>query len=109
MPGRRAPVPLSALLAPYTERLDPKTPLSVVMSVWSDALSPTIAAEAQPQSVRGGTVSAACSSATWAHQLTMLEPQLVEQLNEKLTEAPLEDGGTLTVRRIRFSARGFAG
>jgi hypothetical protein len=26
-----------------------------------------------------------------------------------LTEAPLEDGGTLTVRRIRFSARGFAG
>lgn len=108
MTGRRAPVPLAELLPRFTARLDPMTPLSAVMRVWSDALSPTIAAEARPLSVRGGTVNAACSSATWAHELTMLEPQLVAQLNERLADIALEDGATVVVRRIRFSARGFA-
>ena len=84
---RRAPVPLAGAVEALAARLEPLTPLSAVQRAWPDAVGPAVAAEAQPVSERGGVVTVQCRSAVWAHELTLLAPDLVGRLNEALGEA----------------------
>jgi predicted nucleic acid-binding Zn ribbon protein len=73
----------------------PKTPLAAVEMAWPDAVGPGAAAEATPVSERDGVVTVACRSATWAQELDLLGPEILERLNAAL-ERPL--------KALRFTA-----
>ena len=83
-PRRRAPVPAAAAVEALAGRLAPQTPLSAVQRVWPQVAGDVVAAEAEPVSERAGVVTIACRSAVWAHELTLLAPELVGRLNEAL-------------------------
>ena len=84
MSWRRAPVPLAGPVSALASRLEPQTVLSSVQRVWPEVAGEVVAAEAAPVSERAGKVTIACRSAVWAHELTLLAPDLVERLNDAL-------------------------
>jgi predicted nucleic acid-binding Zn ribbon protein len=79
--SRFAPRPVSDALSGLTAQLAPATALARVQAVWAQAAGEAIAAEAQPVSERDGTVTVACRSAVWAHELELMAPELVERVN----------------------------
>ena len=94
---RRAPVPLSGAVEALARRLEPLTALARVQRAWPDVVGPAIAAECEPVSERGGTVTVACRSAVWAQELTFMAPDLAERLHAAL--------GAPQVRELRCRAR----
>jgi predicted nucleic acid-binding Zn ribbon protein len=95
MRRRRAPRPLGEALPGAISSAAPATPLAAVQSAWPEAVGERIAAAASPVAERDGTVTVACESATWAHELDLLEAQIVGKLRSKL---PPEMG----FERLRF-------
>lgn len=91
---RRAPEPFAGALREAIAQAAPDTLLARVQALWPEVAGRAIAAESEPVSEREGTVTVACSGAVWAHELTLLAPDLVERLNTRL------DG--LRVRSLRF-------
>ena len=90
---RSGPRPLATALASLTGEATPPTLLARVQGVWANAVGPAIAKEAQPAAERDGTVTIACRSATWASELELLAPELLDKLNRSLGaagEAPLK-------------------
>jgi predicted nucleic acid-binding Zn ribbon protein len=87
----------SALRAAIAESA-PRTLLAEVQSAWVDACGPPVASEAQPVSERGGVVTVACRSATWAQELDLMQTDLLERLNAAL--------GPDAVKGLRFTADG---
>jgi predicted nucleic acid-binding Zn ribbon protein len=97
---RPGPRPLASALHETLARAAPGTLLSRVQSCWSEAVGGAVAAEAEPMSERGGTVTVACRSAAWANELELLAPALLERLNEAL---PDQSRGSVTALRFRVS------
>lgn len=97
---RPGPRPLGAALESLARHSRPQTLLARVQAVWRQAVGPAVAAESQPLSEREGTVSVACSSAVWAQELELLEPDLRERLNGALGGS---DGAS--VGALRFQVR----
>jgi predicted nucleic acid-binding Zn ribbon protein len=95
---RPAPRPFAAALAEATGRIAPATLLARVQAAWPGVAGPVAAEEAEAVSERGGEVSFACRSATWAHELDLLSPDLLVRLNEALGGAA---GSPLTKLRFR--------
>jgi predicted nucleic acid-binding Zn ribbon protein len=62
-----------------------------------------VAAEAEPVAERDGTVTVACGSATWAQELDLIAPELLERLNGALAEPELWVAQG-PVRELRFTA-----
>ena len=91
---RRAPRPLSAVLAQALPEARPAGLLAQVQSAWPEVAGPLLAASASPVSEREGTVTIACESGVWAQELELLGRDLLERLNAHL------DGGAVT--RLRF-------
>jgi predicted nucleic acid-binding Zn ribbon protein len=90
---RRGPRPLSEALRGFTAESTPATVLARVQGCWDEVAGKAIAAEAQPVSERAGTLTVACRSGTWAHELELLAPDLLEKLNTALggdTATPLK-------------------
>jgi predicted nucleic acid-binding Zn ribbon protein len=81
---RSGPRPLSAALAALGHEATPQTLLARVQAAWPAAVGAAIAAEAQPVAERAGTVTVTCRSATWASELELLAPDLLERLNGAL-------------------------
>ena len=81
---RRAPMPVAGAVGALASSLEPLTPLSAVQRAWPAAVGPAIAAECEPVAERGGVVTVVCRSAVWAHELTLMAPDLVERLNAAL-------------------------
>ncbi len=75
---------MSAALAGAVADVAPHTLLARVQSCWKETVGEAVAAEAQPVSERGGTVTVSCGSAAWAHELELLAPELLGRLNEGL-------------------------
>ena len=90
---RRAPRPIGEAVSALQRSLAPATPLAEVQRVWAAAVGPMVAREAAPVSERGGTVTVACSSATWANELSLMAPTMIEQLNAAI--------GRPAVRRLK--------
>jgi predicted nucleic acid-binding Zn ribbon protein len=88
-PYRRSPRPLSFALDQIRDELAPATLLAEVQRVWSEAVGPTIAAEAQPTSERGGVLTVSCSASVWAQELDLMAPVLLERLNGVLSGAAI--------------------
>ncbi|MEX2252590.1 MAG: DUF721 domain-containing protein [Thermoleophilaceae bacterium] len=95
---RLAPRRLDAALRQVTGDAAPATALARVQGCWREAMGEQLAAEAQPVSERGGTVTVACRTATWAQELELLEDDLTKRLNAALGGGE----GEVSVRALRF-------
>lgn len=95
---RLAPRPLAVALAAAVGDAQPTGLLAAVQSAWAPVAGPALAAAAAPASEHAGTVTVACESAVWAHELELLAPDLTVRLNEHL-EGAAEPG---RVERLRF-------
>ena len=103
MSPRRSPRPLGAALRQARARAEPRTLLAATQSAWPTAAGDRVAAEAEPVAERDGVVTIACRSATWAQELDLLQPELVERLNGALSEAD-PDAIDALVKGLRFTA-----
>ncbi len=81
---RRGPRPIAAAIEGVVGGASPATPLARVQACWAETVGAAIAAEAQPVAERDGTLTVACRSATWANELELLAPELLEKLNGAL-------------------------
>jgi predicted nucleic acid-binding Zn ribbon protein len=99
---RLAPRGLGAALERALPRLRPATTLGRVQETWPAVAGGAIAAEAEPVSERGGTVTFDCRSSVWAQELQLLSGDLLARLNAAL--APGE--GPAPVTSLRFVAGG---
>ena len=95
-PSRRAPRPVSAALERALEPLAPATLLGAVQSAWPGAVGESVAAQATPVAERDGVVTVACRSATWANELDLLAPEVLQKLRSELP-------GDASLRALRFS------
>jgi predicted nucleic acid-binding Zn ribbon protein len=100
---RRSPRPLGAALGEVRERAAPRTLLAAAQTAWSAAAGQAVAAQADPVAERDGIVTIACRSATWAQELDLLQPELVERLNATLSGVDSGASGG-PVRGLRFTA-----
>jgi predicted nucleic acid-binding Zn ribbon protein len=87
---RRAPRPLSVAVDAFAATLAPATPLARVQRVWAQAVGEAVAREAEPVAMRGATLTVACRSAVWAHELDLMSGEVTGALNEALG-APVVD------------------
>jgi predicted nucleic acid-binding Zn ribbon protein len=78
--------------------------LARVQADWPRVAGEAVAAEAEPVAERGGVLTVSCRSATWAHELSLLGPDLVERLN-----AALDPGGQGPLRELRTRTARSAG
>ncbi len=97
---RRGPRPIGEALRQLGHEATPPTLLARIQAVWSEVVGAAIAAEAQPVAERAGTVTVACRSATWASELELLAPDLLERLNGALADP---GGGQLTELRAKVA------
>ena len=95
---RRAPRPLESAFGRLADELAPETLLGAVQRAWPAAVGEVIAAEARPTAERGGMVTISCSASVWAQELDLMAPQIISQLNERLTDG--------VVHRLRCVAVG---
>jgi len=65
-----------------------------VWGVWDQAVGETVAQQAQPSFVRGGTLFVKCSSSAWMQQLQFMKGTICKELNRLL--------GTEVVKELRF-------
>jgi len=87
---RRAPRPLAVAVDAFAATLAPATPLARVQRVWAQAVGAAVAREAEPVAMRGATLTVACRSAVWAHELDLMSGEVTAALNEALG-APVVD------------------
>jgi predicted nucleic acid-binding Zn ribbon protein len=81
---RRSPRNLGLAVDRVRDELAPQTTLAEVQRQWPDAVGDAIAAEAQPTSERGGTLTVSCSAAVWAQELDLMAPTILDRLNPML-------------------------
>src|SRR5512139_4323402 len=55
-----------------------------VFSLWEKAVGPGIARHAQPSSIRGGRLTVTVDSSAWMQQLSLLKPEIVSRVNDRL-------------------------
>lgn len=93
---RRAPRPLSAALEQFGLQTAPPTLLARVQACWNETVGAAIAGDVQPKTERAGTLTVVCTSATWASELELLAPDLLEKLN-----LVLGDPGSAPLKALR--------
>jgi predicted nucleic acid-binding Zn ribbon protein len=101
--ARRTPRPLAFALRGARAGAEPQTLLAAAQSAWPDAAGARVAREAEPVTERDGVVTIACRSATWAQELDLLGPELLERLNRALSEAGAGPQAPV-VQGLRFTA-----
>lgn len=87
---RRAPRPLGVAVDAFAASLAPATPLARVQQVWAQAVGGAVAREAEPIAVHDCTLTVACRSAVWAHELDLMSADVVAALNDALGGPVLE-------------------
>jgi predicted nucleic acid-binding Zn ribbon protein len=90
---KAAPRSLAIALDALGSELAPATTLARVQEVWADATGTAIGAAARPTGERDGVLTVLCEAAVWAHELTMMEADLVVRINASL--------GTDAIRELR--------
>jgi predicted nucleic acid-binding Zn ribbon protein len=79
--GPRRPRHLATALRDVRAAAAPETLLAAVQAGWPRMAGDRVAGEARPVSERGRVVTVACRTATWAHELDLLQRTLIERLN----------------------------
>jgi predicted nucleic acid-binding Zn ribbon protein len=95
---RLAPRPLGRALEAVIGQARPAGLLAAVQSAWPEVAGHALAAATAPTSEREGTVTVACESGVWAHELELLGADLTARLNERLEAT----GEPVKVTRLRF-------
>ena len=96
------PRSLAAALEAVRSEVAPQTLLAAVQEAWPAAAGSLAAAEGDPVAERGGVVTIACRSATWAQELDLMSPILIEKLREALASSAHAEG----LEGLRFTADG---
>jgi predicted nucleic acid-binding Zn ribbon protein len=94
---RRAPRSLRSILPAAIGDAGPQTLLARVQTLWPEVAGPALAAATRPIAEREGVVTVACESSLWAHELDLLQRDLVERL-----AAALGAAGGGRVEGLRF-------
>ena len=94
------PRSLAAALEEVRTEVAPQTLLAAVQEAWPDAAGALAAAQGDPVSEQRGVVTVACRSATWAQELDLMSPVLLEKLRETLAGGPLAEA----LEGLRFTA-----
>jgi len=94
------PRPLAAALEAVRAEVAPLTLLAAVQEAWPEVAGDLAAAQGDPVAERGGVVTVACRSATWAQELDLMSPHLVARLGESLESGPFSGG----LQGLRFTA-----
>ena len=94
------PRPLAAALESVRSEVAPQTLLAAVQEAWPSAAGALAADQGEPVSERSGVVTVACRSATWAQELDLMGPILLEKLHEAIGS----EGQMGTLRGLRFTA-----
>lgn len=81
---RSRPRRAAEVLEPVAAASAPRTQLGAIQAVWTDAVGEGIASAARPISFGGGELTVSCESATWAQELDLLSPKLMDALSERL-------------------------
>ncbi|HEX7227043.1 MAG TPA: DUF721 domain-containing protein, partial [Candidatus Binatia bacterium] len=89
--GRKTPQPIDRLgevLGNSLKRLDLSYRLSEygVWPVWDEVVGKTIAANAQPEKIRNGTLFVKVTSSVWMQQLQFMKEMIAEKLNHRLNK-----------------------
>lgn len=96
------PRSLAAALEAVRSEVAPQTLLAAVQETWPAAVGSLVAAQGDPVAERGGVVTVACRSATWAQELDLMSPVLIEKLREGLAASGHSEG----LEGLRFTADG---
>ena len=94
---RLAPRALRLALPGAIANARPATLLARVQALWPEVAGPALAASTTPVSEREGVVTVACESSLWAHELDLLQRDLLARLNESLG-----GGEAAVVTRLTF-------
>ena len=94
------PRSLAGALETVRSEVAPQTLLAAVQEAWPCAAGSLAAAQGDPVAERGGVVTVACHSATWAQELDLMSPVLLEKLREELGDGPVADA----LQGLRFTA-----
>jgi len=95
---RRAPRSLGTVLPAALAGAQPPTLLAQVQALWPRVAGEALAAATSPVAERDGVVTIACESSLWAHELDLLQRDLLTRLTDAL-----DTSGAGTVERLRFS------
>ena len=95
---RPGPRPLSNALAGALAGARPATLLARVQAAWPEVAGWPLATATAPVAEREGVVTIACESALWAHELELLQRDLLDRLAEQLAAS-----GEGSVERLRFT------
>ncbi len=95
-----APRSLADALAAVRSEVAPQTLLAAVQEAWPGAAGSLAAGQGDPVSERGGVVTVACRSATWAQELDLMGPILLEKVREGLGAGPYGEA----LEGLRFTA-----
>lgn len=85
---RSDPRPVAEGLGALLDGLAPDDDLSRVQRAWA-TLGPAIAAAGRPVALRDGVLHVACEDAAWAHELQLMEPELLERLGSAYDGPPV--------------------
>ncbi len=95
-----SPRSLAAALEAVRAEVAPQTLLAAVQEAWPEVAGDLVAAQGDPVAERGGVVTVACRTATWAQELDLMSPVLFSKLAERLAAGPFEDA----LSGLRFTA-----
>jgi predicted nucleic acid-binding Zn ribbon protein len=94
---RPAPRSLRAALPAALDAVRPPTLLARVQGAWPEAAGAALATATRPVAERDGIVTVECESSLWAHELELLQRDLLERL-----ERQLAGSGAGAVAGLRF-------
>jgi predicted nucleic acid-binding Zn ribbon protein len=97
---RDEPHPLASALEAVRADVAPQTLLASVQESWPQIAGATVAAQADPVAERGGVVTIACHSATWAQELDLMQDELLPRIRDALAGGPFAD----RLEGLRFTA-----
>ena len=87
---RLAPRPMRAVLPGAIVNMQPRTLLARVQALWPEVAGPALAAATAPVAEREGVVTVTCESSIWAHELDLLQRDLLDRLDDAM--GPVGEG-----------------
>ena len=87
------PQPLHSILKKTLKALEIDVPLKTysIWGAWNEIVGKSVAAQAQPRSIRNRILFIEVSHSTWMQQLQFLKPTLLEKINSFLGEPLIQD------------------
>ena len=98
---RSAPRSLATAVEAVARRSAPATSLAHAQECWATAVGAGIARKSRPVAERGGVLTVACASATWAHELELLAGAVLEAVNDAIER----DGHGRQLTRLKLVIR----